>query len=87
MFIAHVQIAMTMKIDMKILKKVIEGISELQTFSSNLSFQTGKFPSKMEIAKVVPLYKSGDRHQFTNYRPISLLPQFSKILEKYSIID
>ena len=36
----------------------------------------------MKIAKVVPLFKSGDRHSFNNYRPISLLPQFSKVLEK-----
>lgn len=36
----------------------------------------------MKVAKVVPLYKDGDKHMFTNYRPISLLSQFSKVLEK-----
>ncbi len=36
----------------------------------------------MKIAKVIPLFKTGDKHLFTNYRPVSLLPQFSKILEK-----
>ena len=36
----------------------------------------------MKIAKVVPLFKSGDKSSFNNYRPISLLSQFSKILEK-----
>ncbi len=70
------------EIDMKIVKKVIEGISEPLTYICYLSFQTGKFPDKMKIAKVVPLYKTGDKHHFTNYRPVSLLPQFSKILEK-----
>ena len=36
----------------------------------------------MKIAKVVPIFKSGDKHIFNNYRPISILPAFSKILEK-----
>ncbi len=36
----------------------------------------------MKTAKVIPMYKTGNKHHFTNYRPISLLPQFSKILEK-----
>ncbi len=43
----------------------------------------------MKIAKVFPLYKTGDRHNFSNYRPLSLLPQFPKILEKlfYNRLD
>ena len=36
----------------------------------------------MKIAKVIPLYRSGSKHSLTNYRAVSLLPQFSKILEK-----
>ena len=36
----------------------------------------------MTIARVIPLYKAGEKDLFTNYRPVSLLPQFSKILEK-----
>lgn len=36
----------------------------------------------MKIAKVIPLYKTGNKHHFTNYRPVSLLPEFSQILEK-----
>ena len=36
----------------------------------------------MKIAKVVPLYKSGSKNAFNSYRPVSVLPQFSKILEK-----
>ena len=48
----------------------------------NLSFQPGCFPAKIKVAKVIPVFKNGNKHNFTNYRPISLLPQFSKILEK-----
>ena len=36
----------------------------------------------MKVAKVIPIFKGNDKQIFTNYRPISLLPQFSKILEK-----
>ena len=36
----------------------------------------------MKLAKVIPIYKTGEKHIFTNYRPVSLLSQFSKILEK-----
>ncbi len=36
----------------------------------------------MKIARVIPLFKNGNINDFTNYRPISLLSQFSKILEK-----
>ena len=69
-------------ITMKIVKHVITSIAQPFTYICNMSFTTGVFPDKMKIAKVVPLYKSGDRHMCNNYRPISLLPQFSKVLEK-----
>ena len=48
----------------------------------NLSLQTGFVPIQLKTAKVVPIFKSGDAHQYTNYRPISLLSSLSKLLEK-----
>lgn len=48
----------------------------------NHSFKFGIFPDIFKTAKVVPIYKSGDKLEVNNYRPISLLSCFSKILEK-----
>lgn len=69
-------------IDMSLVKNIIMHIAKPLTHICNQSFQTGIFPDKMKIAKVIPIYKNGNKHSFSNYRPISLLPQFSKILEK-----
>ena len=69
-------------LDMFLIKNIIDCIVKPLNYVCNLSLMTGKFPSKMKIAKVIPLFKSGDKHVFSNYRPISLLSQFSKILEK-----
>lgn len=69
-------------IDMWIIKKTIDCIIKPLCYIFNLSFQAGSFPDGMKVAKITPFYKDGDKHKFTNYRPVSLLSQFSKILEK-----
>lgn len=66
---------------MSLVKNIILTIVKPLTHICNLSFRNGVFPNKLKTAKVIPVYKAGDKQQFTNYRPISLLPQFSKILE------
>ena len=48
----------------------------------NESFTTGIFPDNLKLEKVITLYKKGSRNNPTNYRPISLLSIFSKIMEK-----
>ena len=62
--------------------KVVSVICKPLAHICNISFRTGVFPSRMKIAKVIPMFKSGTKTEVTNYRPISLLPQFSKILGK-----
>ena len=48
----------------------------------NCSLITGIYPDQLKVAKVCPIYKSDSKDKFSNYRPISLLPSFSKIFEK-----
>jgi hypothetical protein len=48
----------------------------------NKSFAQGKFPNNLKTAKVYPKFKQGDPTETKNYRPISLLSTFSKIMEK-----
>ena len=49
----------------------------------NCSFKTGRYPKIWKIAKIVPLFKNnGEKTDQTKYRPIALLPVFSKIIEK-----
>ena len=48
----------------------------------NSTFKLGIFPSCLKIARVIPVFKSGEKTDLNNYRPISILSTFSKILEK-----
>ena len=72
--------------DVILVKNIIELVIEPFTYICNLSLSSGVFPDNMKTAKVIPLSKNGDKHVFSNYRPVSLLPQFSKILEKLFVI-
>ena len=48
----------------------------------NLSFTTGVFPSVLKTAKVVPIFKKDSKSDYSNYRPISLLSNIKKKLER-----
>ena len=69
-------------LSMKLLKQIIVYIIKPINFICNLSLNTGVFPEQMKIARVLPLFKSGDESSVSNYRPVSILPQLSKVLEK-----
>ena len=48
------------------------------------AFEEGCFPEDLKHAKVIPLFKAGNDDNFSNYRPISILSVFSKLLEKHA---
>ena len=48
----------------------------------NKSFVTGHFPDSLKLGKVVPIFKTGSKHEISNYRPIIILSIFSEVFEK-----
>ncbi|MEL7522377.1 MAG: reverse transcriptase family protein, partial [Cyanobacteria bacterium J06553_1] len=67
---------------MAIIKQAEFILTPLITHLCNLSLTSGIVPHFMKTAKVIPVHKSGPTNQTNNYRPISILPSLSKILEK-----
>jgi len=68
------------------MKCCIEHVAVAISNLINLSFTTGCFPNQLKIAKICPIFKNGSKEVFSNYRPISVLPSFSKIFEKAAYI-
>ena len=66
----------------KLLKILYCNISEPLEILYNCSFSTGVVPDKFKIAQIVPVFKNGSAIYVNNYRPISLLSIFNRILEK-----
>ena len=66
----------------KLLKSLKSAILKPFTLIINQILHTGIFPEHLKIARVLPLFKKDDQTIFSNYRPISLLPSFSKVVEK-----
>ena len=48
----------------------------------NKCIHLGYYPSKLKVARVVPIYKGGDINDINNYRPISVLTQFNRLFER-----
>ena len=66
----------------KVLNRSISVIAEPLCNIINFAFAKGIFPDSLKVAKVIPVFKKGNRSLLTNYRPISVLSVFSKIFEK-----
>jgi len=69
-------------LSMVILKSVANTICMPIKPIINLSLSTGEIPPQMKTAKIVPIFNSGDPADINNYRPISLISTFGKVLEK-----
>ena len=70
------------EISSNVIKKVSEQIFGPLKHVFYLSLKQGIFPDQLKISKVLPFYKSDDESLTSNYRPISILPVFSKMLER-----
>ncbi len=68
------------------LKMSADIIAPSLTHICNLSLITGQFPSQWKQARIAPIFKNGARDECKNYRPISILPTLSKVIEKHVFI-
>ena len=70
-------------IPVRVVRKIVHLISEHLSAIFNVCIDKGYFPKCLKIAQVSPIFKSGDITKPNNFRPISVLPIFSKIFEKH----
>ena len=70
------------KIISNVVKKYFGELCHPLKFIFQLLLEKGVFPDDLKIARVTSLFKGGDHFKLGNYRPISLLPCFSKIFER-----
>ncbi len=69
-------------ISLTLLKQLSNELSEPLAYLINMSLEQGTVPDPMKLTKVIPIYKAKSKIEFSNYRPISMLSNISKILEK-----
>lgn len=65
-----------------LLKQCADELSQPLTYLINQSFRDGDFPNLLKISLIKPAHKKDDTSNPKNYRPIAILPSFSKVLEK-----
>ena len=68
--------------DVRLLKLAAPVICKSLAYICNLSLHTSCFPNDWKLAKITPIHKDGDKYDVNNYRPISVLPVLSKIIER-----
>ena len=69
----------------KFLKIMTSEIPESICMIFNASFSKGIFPDHMKLAMILPFFKRGSKLEVSNYRPVSVLPIISKLLEKLTL--
>ena len=70
------------KIKIDLVKQIANEIAYPLKLIINTSLSTGIVPDEFKIAKVIPIYKKDNPEMFGNYRPVSVLPCLSKVLER-----
>ena len=70
------------KISARLLKATAPQISDSLCYVINLSMKSGAVPKEWKHVRVIPLYKDGKCDEASKYRPISVLPIISKIMER-----
>ena len=69
-------------ISQKLLKNIESCMTPILTKLINSSINDRIYPNCLKLTKIIPLHKGGEKHEISNYRPISLLSCFNKIFEK-----
>lgn len=70
------------QISVRVLKCISESVCEPIAHLANVMFLTQRFPSELKTGIITPVYKKGERNCVANYRPVTVLSVFSKVLER-----
>lgn len=81
-FVSHHSRSPHDQLTVSLVKPIAFTISPIFLHIINTSFHTGTYPDALRIAKVTPIFKKGDKTEPGNYRPIAILPTFTKVIEK-----
>ena len=66
----------------KLLQRMVLHVLDPLTHVIDTCFRNGHFPERLKVASITPVLKKGDPNEESNYRPISILPVFSKVFEQ-----